>query len=320
MTIRQSTNLHTTEHSPEGRVDGELSPEAIAAQGELHRAWNDTLYGPAENSQVNDGAIAVEDLGQRIDQQQVSYGVDGGRHLDASERQVEFNENGLTIDARIVQGEANSELAEVGMANRAENTVTQRGAANETVAEVLIEGQDDSGRLSREARRDARNAAIATELDRSIRRGETEALQYLPPSVAAKVATWLGNIGERYGGAEFAPNAEVAAVGEYVSFAEKVSDVTDGETVVYTDSSTGDVRVDAMNDVVMRVLDGDPEVAGFLSPDQHREIRDMQDNLQSQGERFFSERLATKDQDALIDELHKALLVASAERLAAATV
>ena len=312
MTIQQR---NSSEYSPEQRTANELSPEAIAAQGELHDAWNDTLYGSIEASQDDDGDIAIEDLGQqRVDMRRVAQGVNGSADFARIEA-VELNETGLSQDITKVQAGVNEELGELGL----EDGASRKDVANEVVAEALLEGQDeDSGRLDNEAQRDARNTTIATELDKAIRHGETEPLQHLAPSVAAKVTAWLGNIGERYGSAELAPNEDVAAVGAYIAFAEKISDTASGETIAYTDPITGEVAAESMDDVIMRVLDGDPEAAKLLSPEQYERIKDKQRDLEVQNGRFFSSKLDSEDQEMLVSEVRKALLAANAGRMALA--
>lgn len=312
----QTTNPNSSEYSPEQRRQEELTPEEIAAQNELYEAWNDTLYAGVANEESEEGTITVEDLGQRVDQQQVSYGVDGGKYLDQHEKTEQIHEAGLETDARDVQSEANAELAKLGV----DNGVKRREAMSKTVAETLVDGQgEDSGRLSYEDRRDAKDAVIATELDKALRRGETETLQHLPPSVAVKVAAWLGNIGERYGAAEFAPNEEVAKVGAYIAFAEKLSDVSSSETIVQTDPASGEVKVDSIEDLIIRILDGDPEVIKSLRPEQYEAIQRKQQALEGEGERYYSGTVDAAAQQELVDEVRRALLQAQAEQLAQAT-
>ncbi len=316
MTPQNTNNIQSQEY--EQTAVRELSPDAITAQHELHGAWNDTLYGKIESPEANSDTIAVEDLGQRIDQQKVSHGIDGGRHLTEFEKQVELNESALEVDIRTVQSGANTELAKLGLADSAETTVTHRDAANDTVAEVLVSGQSESGRLSFEDQREARDTTIATEIDKALRRGETEVLQHLPTSSAKKVAAWLGNIGEKYGAAEFAPNDVVADVGEYIAFSEKVADVSNSETIMHNDETSGEIVTDSLDDVVMRVLDGDPEAAKLLGAEQYSEIKERQKSLESQNERFFSLKLNPEEQGMLVNQIRKELLVANAERLALA--
>lgn len=314
MTSPYTTNPDSREH--ESQADRGLSPEAIAAQGELHSAWNDTLYGSIEAPHVDGTTIAVEDLGQRIDQQKVSHGVDGDRHLQEHERQAKLNESALEVDIRAVQSGANEQLAKLGLADRAETTVTHRDAANETVAEVLVEGQGESGRLSFENQQDARDAAIATELDKALRRGEAEALQHLPASSAKKVTAWLGNIGEKYGAAEFAPNEDIAAVGAYIAFAEKVTGEAEDETIVRTDPVSGEIVAESLDDAIMRVLDGDLEAATLLNSEQYEKIKETQHIMEAQSGRFFSSKLDAEDQAMLVGQVRRALLTANAERMA----
>ncbi len=277
----------------------------------------DTLYGFAETSTEDNGTVTVEDLGPRIDQRLVADGVDGDPHLDElSDRRI--NEAGAYQDAQEVQSGANAVLAEMGMGDSPESMVTQRDAMNETVAETLTEGQDtDSGRLGYENRRDARDAAIATELDRALRRGDTQPLEHLPPSVAIKVTNWLHEVGNRYGGAEFAPNDVTAEIGEYIAFAEKVSDESDGETIVRIDDRTGEAVVEATDDVVMRVIDDDPEATKLLDEASRATTQTLKDELMRREGGLYASRLNSDSQKELIDYIRRALLTSSAEQLAA---
>ena len=282
--------------------------------GEYTAADVNDLYG--FSTPTHEDTVAVEDLDPQIDQHRVAEGVDGDTHLGRL-GDVRVNERGLYQDANEVQSGANSILGELGMANKPETTVTLKEAANETVAETLVEGQDEeSGRLGYEARRDARNVTIATEIDKALRRGDTTPLEFLPVSVASKVAEWLGDVGQRYGGAEFAPNDEVGTIGEYISFSEKVSSDTDGETIVHSNGVGGEVVVESTADVVMRVLEGDPEATKLLNPDDYQKIVDLHDDLVAQSGNFFSSKLDEEDKELLISRVRKALLRADAERSA----
>lgn len=280
--------------------------------GEYTAADVNDLYG--FSTQDNEDAVAVEDLDPRVDQHRVAEGVDGDTHLDEL-GDVRINERGLYQDVNEVQSGANTVLSELGMASKPETTVTLKEAANETVAETLVEGQDrESGRLGDEARRDARNVTIATEIDKALRRGDTTPLEFLPASVASKIAERLGDLGQRYGGAEFAPNDEVETIGEYISFADKVSSDTEGETIIHADGTGGELVVESTADVVMKVLEGDPEATKLLNPDDYQKIMDLHDDLVAQSGNFFSSKLDEDDQDLLIRRVRKALLIANAER------
>ncbi|HMS93210.1 MAG TPA: hypothetical protein PKD28_02360 [Candidatus Saccharibacteria bacterium] len=275
-----------------------------------------SLYGSSAPG-VNEEAVAVKDLSPRIDHARVAEGVDGDRHLDGL-GQVQINETGLYRDVNEVQASANDVLGDLGMADNPESVVTVKEAANETVSEVLTDGQDeDSGRLDNEGRRSARNAAIATKFDKALRQGDTTALERLPASVATKVAGWLGDIGQRYGGAEHAPNEQLNMIGEYIAFAEKVAEDTDKETVVRTDGS-GEIIVESTDDIVMRILDGDPEAVALLNKDDYDNLMELQADWLAQYGNMFAVKLEPEDQELLVKRIRKALLVANAERLALA--
>ena len=316
----QTTNPNSSEYSPEQRqARAELTDDQLAAQDELHDAWNDTLYGGIGTAKLgNDDTIAIEDLGQRVEQQQVSYGIDGDRYLSEPEKQLEIDEAGLEIDTRIVQQGAIAELAALGM-DGAEYTVTHRDAMNETVAEVVAEGQgEDFGRLSNEDLRDARNVTVATKFDKALRQGDAEAIERLPVSVAVRVKAWLGDIGQRYGGAEFAPNDQLTQIGEYITFAEKVADGSNKETVAHVDAG-GEVIVESIDDIVMRVLEGDPEAIALLESDTYESIKDQYADFMAQYGNMFAMKLEPEDQDLLIKRIKRSLLSANAERFASAT-
>lgn len=274
------------------------------------------LYGSSEVP-ASDDMIAVEDLGPRIDPRHVAEGVDGDSHLDElGARRI--NESGVSQDARDVQARANQVLSELGMGDRLESGVTEKDAMNETVAETLTAGQDaESGRLGYESRRDARDVAIATELDKALRRGDTEPLEHLPPSVAMKVTAWLGEVGRTYGGAEFAPNDVTAEIGEYIAFAEKVSDESEGETVVRIDEKTGEAVVEATDDIIMRVIDGDPEATKLLDEESQATTLALKNDLMRREGGLYTSRQNSDSQKELIDHIRRALLTSNAERLAA---
>ena len=314
----QTTNPNSSEYSPEQRqARTELTPEQLAAQGELHDAWNDTLYGGIGTAESDDTTIAIEELGQRVEQQQVSYGIDGAKYLSEPEKQFEINEAGLEMDTRTVQQGASAELAALGM-DGAEYMVTHRDAMNETVAEVVAEGQgEDSGRLSNEDLRDARNVTVATKFDKALRQGDTEAIERLPVSVAVRVKAWLGDIGQRYGGAEFAPNDQLTQIGEYITFAEKVAEESNKETVAHVDAG-GEVVVESIDDIVMRVLEGDPEAIALLEPDTYESIKDQYADFMAQYGNMFAMKLEPEDQDLLIKRIKRSLLSSNAERFASA--
>ena len=315
----QTTNPNSSEYSPEQRqAKAELTDEQLADQKELHGAWNETLYGGIGTAEADDNTIAIEDLGQRVEQQQVSYGIDGDRYLSEPEKQLEIDEAGLEIDTRIVQQGASAELAALGM-DGAEYAVTHRDAMNETVAEAVADGQgEDSGRLSNEDLRDARNVTIATKFDKALRQGDTEAIERLPVSVAVRVSERLGDIGQRYGGAEFAPNDQLRMIGEYIAFAEKVAEESNKETVAHVDAS-GEVIVESIDDIVMRVLEGDPEAIALLEPDTYESIKDQYADIMAQYGNMFAMKLEPEDQELLIRRIKRSLLSANAERFASAT-
>lgn len=316
MTSQQDPN--SSEYSPEQRrASGELSGEAMQARGELHNAWNDTLYGNLESSQESDGEIAVEDLTPRIDSQQVARAVDGDPYLDDLGKQ-RIDEAGLYRDAQEVQTGANEVLADVGL-NAPEQSVSQREAMNKTTAEALLDGQDeDSGRLSNEDRRDARNAAIASELDKAMRSGDTTPFEHLPPSVASKVGAWLGEVGRQYGSAESAPNDVIAEIGAYVAFAEKVSADTEGETVTRIDPANGEVVAESTDDIIMRILDDEPNAMALLGSEQQAKIRALKDDVATRTDGYFLATMKEQDKASLIEHIRVSLLSANAERLAPA--
>ena len=307
-------NDTTTEKDPTLRT----SPEDQAwSHGEYTAANLDAMYGLGSSHEDDEGMIAVEDLTPRIDQQRVSQGLDGDPYLDElGGRRVD--EAGLYRDTQEVQTGANEVLADLGMADTPEATVSEREAMNKTTAEVLIDGQnEDSGRLSNEDRRDARNAAIATELDTAMRGGNTEPFEHLPPSVASRVGVWLGEVGRRYGGAEFAPNDEIAEIGAYVAFAEKVSQDVDGETVTHVDPNSGEIVVEATDDVIMRILDDDPSAIALLNEKSRADTQLLKDGLTQQEDGVYTSRLHDGTQKELVESIRRALLTSSAERLAA---
>lgn len=275
------------------------------------------MYG-FEPSKTDDELVAVEDLDPQVDQARVAAGVDGSPHLDAL-GQVHVNETGLSQDTNEVQADANHVLGELGMAGAPEDTVSRKEAANETVSETLIEGQDeDSGRLGNEERRDARNAAVATKLDKALRGGDTEPLERLPASVASKVAAWLGEIGQRYGGAEYAPNEQIEEIGEYVAVAEKASEQADGGTTVHIDETTGEAIVESTDDIIMRILDGDPKAIALLNKDDYDNLMELQADWMAQYGNMFVTKLDPEYQELLIQRIRDALLIANAERFALA--
>lgn len=293
------------------------SPEAEGETQAPERSVDDinALYGLTSSSE-NTGKIEVEDLTPRVDNRQVAQAVDGDPYLDdLGKRRID--EAGLYRDAQEVQAGANEVLTDIGM-DTLDAQVSQRDAMNKTTAEVLLDGQDkDSGRLDNEDRRDARNAAIAMKLDSARRNGDTKPFEYLPPSVAKKVGELLGDVDRRYGSAESAPNGALEDIGAYVAFAEKVSAETDGETVTHIDPETSEVVVESTNDVIMRVLDDEPDAMGLLGPEQQTKVRALKDEVIAQTDGYYLATMKEQDRVFLVEQIRMSLLSTNAERMAA---
>lgn len=304
----------TTEKDPSLR---HASPEDSGwSNGVYTKNDLNAMYGLESTPSEGDGTIAVEDLGPRVDMRRVATGVDGDPYLDALGDQ-RIDEAGLNRDAQEVQSGANQVLGEMGM-NGPDSSVDQQEAMTSTAAEVLTNGQGyESGRLNNEDLRDARDAAIAVELDKALRRGDTEPLEHLPPSVAVKVTNWLGEVGRTYGAAEFAPVDETAAIGRYIAFAEKVSDQSQGETTVRIDETTGEATEESTDDIIMRVIDGDPEATALLDPESQARTQALKDDLLRQTGDLYSSHADAGNQQELVDYIRRALLVSNATRLAA---
>ena len=209
----QNTNPNSSEYSPEQQAQRELSPEAVAAQGELHDAWNDTLYGFTDKSHTE-----VEQLDNRVDVNQIrrSMDVDKQPRNDQIEDAI-IEENAVMRNTREATQMTQQTMAELGV----DEVVPQRDTTSRVVGEQLSDGTTEYGDLYQEDRRDVAEAMVAQQFAEQLDAGNTDMLKSIDPLVGNKILVQLWQLKNKYGEIRSVPNDELASIGELIMRAEK---------------------------------------------------------------------------------------------------